>query len=60
MTAYLILGVVFMGIVDILHWLYLEPDNPKHYLGWRERLFIVLAWPWALYVLVKNFMDVHK
>lgn len=60
MIAYLMIGVVFMGIVDILHYLYLDPNNPRHYLGIRERLFIVLVWPWCLYVLIINFWRTYN
>ena len=43
-----------MGIVDLLHYLYLDM-NPKYNLGWKERILCVLIWPWGLYILIKNF-----
>ncbi len=56
MITYLILGFIFMGIADLLHWLYLDL-NPKYNLGWRERLFCIILWPWGLYVLIKAFFN---
>ncbi len=48
-----------MGIVDILLWLYLDKKRIQEF-GLKERLLCIVAWPWGLYVLIKNFMDVHN
>ncbi len=54
MITYLMIGIVFMGIVDILLWLYL-PDRIQE-MGWRERAFCIILWPIGLYMLITNFM----
>ena len=53
MITYIIIGFIFMGIVDLLHYLYLDM-NPKYNLGWKERILCVLIWPWGLYILIKS------
>ena len=59
MITYLILGMVFMGIVDILLWLYLDNDRIQEF-GWQERLFCILLWPIGLYMLITNFLNIRK
>ncbi len=59
MITYLMIGVIFMGIVDLLHYLYLDLD-PKYNLGIRERLLCILIWPIGLYWLIINFWKTYN
>ena len=59
MLNYIIIGVLFMGLCDLLHIVVLY-RNPKYNLGWRERLFCILLWPWGLYVLIKSYLDSYN
>ena len=56
--TYLLCGIVFMGIADILHSVYLDLP-PKYNMGWKERLFCIILWPWGLYILIKAFWETH-
>ncbi len=59
MITYLIIGMVFMGIVDILLWLYLDTERIQEF-GWKERLFCIILWPIGLYMLITNFLNIRK
>ena len=58
MITYLCIGVVFMGIVDILLWLYL-PERIQD-MDLKTRAFCIILWPIGLYMLITNFMNIKK
>ena len=62
--GYLISGIVFMILIDILCNVWLlrkQPKLAKQYemIGIQERLLMVTLWPWMLYVFTKGYWKGH-
>jgi hypothetical protein len=60
--GYLITGIAFMILIDILVNVWLIRKQPKiaepyRSLGIQERLLMVTLWPWMLYVFTKGFWN---
>ena len=61
-SIYLIIGTVFMVILDFLHKMVvnqLDDEFKKGYQNW-ERIYIILTWPIFIYSVTKEIIKANK
>ena len=61
-SIYLIIGTVFMLLLDFLHRMVRHElhDDFKHgYQNW-ERIYIILTWPIFIYSVIKEIVKARK
>ena len=56
--TYIVIGVFISFIVDILRGSLIERglvDEDEKW-NWTERIIVIILWPWALWVFIKNVL----
>ena len=57
-SIYVLIGAVFMAILDLLHRMvrnHLDEDFKKGYENW-ERIYIIFTWPAFVYSVIKEII----
>jgi hypothetical protein len=52
---YLALGAIIMFIVEGLNEMYVHPEVRVGF-SWRERIFLMILWPYTVYIFAKIFL----
>lgn len=61
-SVYVLIGAVFMAILDILHRMvknHLHDDFKNGYENW-ERVYIIFTWPAFIYSVIKEIITSNK